>query len=306
MLKILIIAKIKKLRSQPSLNTLELLEYLGSKVNITLIEDEQDDYQIPSEIDLVIYYCLTNGSTFGTPYLKCLRKSSKKKILFYEDLQYYKNIGYLMKRFNFSLNLRITKTKEEFFLKKSNINFLIWNNYFFINHDVFKNYNKKKIYDILFYGTYDKINYPLRFKIRKCLLKLKDKYKIKIIDHSGYNNNEKISTLPKKEELSKLINKSKFCISTCSIMDRFLYKYQEIVLSNSVIIGNVPSLYENIFKNKIVELKVDYSKKQILNKLIDCCNGKYDYLLNDDSLMNHFKNESSYELAYNKLNTLFS
>ena len=304
MKKILIIAKLKKLRLQPSLNTLELLEYLGSKENITLIEDEQDDYQIPLNIDLIIYYCLSNGAMFGKPYLKVLRNSKIKKVLFFEDLQYIKNIKYIMKKSRISLNLRLTKTKEEEILKNENIKFHVWNDYFFLNHNIFKNYNQKKEYDILLYGAAYKEHYPLRFKIKECLIKLKDKYKIKIIEHPGYKDKNKISKLPKQDELSILINKSKFCISTRSNMDRFLYKYQEIPLSNSVIIGDIPTLYKDLFRDKIVEIDQNYSEEQIMEKLKDCCEGKYDYLLNDNQLMNYFKDNSSFELAYNKLNEL--
>ena len=76
-------------------------------------------------------------------------------------------------------------------------------------------------------------------------------------------------------------------------MDRFLYKYQEIPLSNSVIIGNIPTLYKDLFRDKIVEIDQNYSEEQIMEKLIDCCEGKYDYLLNDNQLMNYFKDNSS-------------
>ena len=304
MKKILIIAKLKKMKLQPSLNRVELLEFLNKKDNITVIEDEQEKC-MPENFDLVIYYCVSNGSMFGKPFIKGLKNSKIKKILFFEDLQYIENIKYIMKKFRFSLNLRLTKTKEEEILKNENINFHLWNDYFFINHNIFKNYNQKKEYDILLYGATYKEHYPLRFKINECLIKLKDKYKILIIEHSGYKDKNKISTLPKRKELSMLINKSKFCISTSSIMDLFVYKYQEIPLSNSIIIGDIPTLYKDLFKDKMVEIDQNYSEEQIMEKLIDCCEGKYDYLLNDNKLMNYFKDNSSFELAYNKLNDLF-
>jgi hypothetical protein len=79
-------------------------------------------------------------------------------------------------------------------------------------------------------------------------------------------------------------------------------KYMEIPLCNSTIIGDIPVFYKDIFNNKIVEIKQTASLSVIYNTLKECCEGKYDELLNNKYLMNYFKNEYNFDKLYHKIN----
>ena len=163
----------------------------------------------------------------------------------------------------------------------------------FVNSDKYKNYNQKKIYDILIYGTrkyenyierhkadqdyklkwekYYKKNlpvkkkhnfYPLRVKIENLLLKHKDKYNLRILKNSSIMN----STIA-NEDLSKLINQSWITMATSSRADIPMSKFFEIGASYSGIIGNIPSDYNDLFKNNILEVTEWMTDEEILSTI---------------------------------------
>lgn len=165
----------------------------------------------------------------------------------------------------------------------------------FVNTNVFKDWGLQKVYDIVMYGsriyyyeykreqndsiqdyikkyeqhtntevtTDTKISfYPLRCKMLSVLEKLKHKYRIKIVTEACYD-----SPLA-NEELSQLINQSYMTITCSSIADVLLHKYLEISASNSAVLGDIPSDYNDLFKGNIVELDSFMSEERII-EIID-------------------------------------
>jgi hypothetical protein len=176
----------------------------------------------------------------------------------------------------------------------------------YVNTNIYKDYNLEKKYDILLYGTRnydydykneelipiqqwisnyeninnviinDKINfYPLRSKLENILInnwhKLKNRYNFNIIilDEKSIDNS-KIAN----ENLSKLINQSYLTIACSSIADVLLHKYLEISASKSVILGNYPSDYKNLFDGNIIEVNEFMSDKEILSIIIEALQNK--------------------------------
>lgn len=161
----------------------------------------------------------------------------------------------------------------------------------YINTLRYYNYNLAKEYDILIYGTRTFLNkienhyvdqeykikwekfynskimnehqfYPLRNKLETLLLKNKNKYRLCIIPQKGsLDKNSNITN----ENLSMLINKSHLTICTCSRSNLLMDKYMETAASYSAILGNIPSDYEELFKNNIVEVTEWMCDEEILS-----------------------------------------
>lgn len=169
----------------------------------------------------------------------------------------------------------------------------------FVNTDIYKDYNLEKKYDILLYGSRNfynnyksqdlepiqnyinkyeefynvKLNnesqidiYQLRTKLENILIKHKDRYNIKICPIQGdyaYN-----------EELSKLINQSYLTIVCSTIVDVMVFKHLEIPASKSVILGNYPSDYKELYENNIILVDEFMSEEQILNIIDEALKNK--------------------------------
>lgn len=193
----------------------------------------------------------------------------------------------------------------------------------YVNTNIYKDYKLEKKYDILIYGTRNilynyksealdnfknyvekyenyynviinkKINfYPLRSKIENILLKNKHKYNLKIIQERTING-----TICVNEDLSKLINQSYLTLACPSICDVLFHKHLEIPASKSVILGNYPSEYKNLFEGNIVEVNEFMSEEEILN-IIDNALGDKDKLLEmSDRLYNKVHEEHNLNKA---------
>ena len=165
----------------------------------------------------------------------------------------------------------------------------------FINKKIFKDYNLKKKYDILIYGSrsgrleifddlitdkeykekWERNNnkkisenyyiYPLRVRIENLLLKNKEKYILNILPEKGSLKYHKLKYY--NESLSHLINQSWITIASCCRGDKLMDKYLEISASNSCILGNIPSDYKNVFENNIIDVTEWMSDKEILDKI---------------------------------------
>jgi hypothetical protein len=202
----------------------------------------------------------------------------------------------------------------------------------YFNPDIFKNYNLQKKYDIFLYGTRnflykykdedldtiqnyiknyeeynniiinnnDKINfYPLRSKIENILLKNSYKYNLKIIEERTCDGN-----ICANEELSKLINQSYLTIACSSIADVLLHKHLEISASKSVILGNYPSDYKDLFQGNIIEVNEFMSDEEILNIIDNALSNKDKLLEMSDRLYNKVHEEHNLykaEESFNKI-----
>jgi len=161
----------------------------------------------------------------------------------------------------------------------------------FINSNIFKNYNLDKKYDILIYGTRTFLNdienycpdkdykekwekhnkkqlpseykfYPVREKIEKLLIKHQDKYKLRIVRSACIYD-----AVIANDNLSKLINQSWLTLSSSSRADIPMAKYFEIGGSYSGILGNIPSDYNDLFKNNIIEVTEWMTDEEILSTI---------------------------------------
>ena len=175
----------------------------------------------------------------------------------------------------------------------------------FINVEKFKDYQLEKKYDILIYGSREFLHpfkkeelpsiqkfikdyenyynvkieeetplnfYYLRERLEKLVVeKRKDKYKIKVLPKCGIYNAQ-ISN----EYLSMLINQSKITIACSTIADIMMHKYLEIGASKSVIIGNIPHDYKDLFESRMIGIDYFESDESILDKLdYALSNGEY-------------------------------
>ena len=180
----------------------------------------------------------------------------------------------------------------------------------FINNVRFKDYNLEKKYDILIYGNrmyeyaFKKENLPsiqefityyeehtgtkvendtlinfyyLRAKIENVLIKNRDKYNLKILPMSGIYN-AKITN----EYLSMLINQSRMTIACTTLCDVMMHKYLEIAASKSVIVGNIPSDYRELFEGNMIEITHKMTESEIIDKI--------DNALSDPEKLNSMSN----------------
>ena len=104
--------------------------------------------------------------------------------------------------------------------------------------------------------------YYLRAKIENVLIKNQDKYNLKILPKSGIYN-AKITN----EYLSMLINQSRMTIACTTLCDVMMHKYLEIAASKSVIVGNIPSDYRELFEGNMVEITHKMTESEIMDKI---------------------------------------
>lgn len=174
----------------------------------------------------------------------------------------------------------------------------------YIDKTIYKDHKLEKKYDILIYGTrnfpYNILNnknlqviinykkdykkkfskecpniinfYELRSKIENIIMDNQEKYKIYHIPNTIQNGN--VSYPITGIELSKLINQSYMTVCCSSVCDLLFYKHLEIPASNSVILGDYPSDYEDTFKNNIVKIDRYMSEEEIINKIDEALSDK--------------------------------
>lgn len=124
-----------------------------------------------------------------------------------------------------------------------------------VDSNVFRNYDQEKIYDILIYGMIADC-YVLRKRLLDIIKNNKENWKIRIIE---YNEMDGV-------ELSKEINKSYLSIATSSIYEYFVFKYIEISLSQSLVIGDMPLQGKKLFDdNNFININNDMTDDEIIN-----------------------------------------
>lgn len=307
--KILIIAKIDLFRTQNSTNRYQLLKYLDTKPNIIVLNDDKISiakwvYRNKWMPDVVLYYFLSSMNDWTNINILDFKTVPLKKIMFFEDMIYTDTIINLYRYYNFlEVLIPVKNNHIEDILRKNNILYHVFGLYIDIN--IFKKYNDiKKDIDILFYGNKVSAAYPLRNRIYNILKKIKseNKYNIKIIELESYLDYK--CRVPKDDRLSKLINRSYFTISTSSKFDLLLKKYIEIPLSNSKLVGNIPSDYKHLFKDNIININMDDNDEIIYNNLISCIKNKNDLSIIDNNFLDKIKNNFSFEKGFNKLCTI--
>jgi hypothetical protein len=136
--------------------------------------------------------------------------------------------------------------------------------------------------------------YPLRKRLRDLIL-TQEKYRTNILTPQG-------SWFPvppvRRGILCEAINKSRLVICTRARSDTLLKKFLEVSASGSVILGNYPSDYKDLFENNIVEVHDDMSDQEILD-IIDCALADPDTLhAKGLQLSKQVREEHNYECAY--------
>ena len=149
--------------------------------------------------------------------------------------------------------------------------------------EVFKDWGEQKIYDFMIGGATN-VNtqvtgqhYPLRDRMVGILRRLGEMgYKVYQHPHPGYTHDD-AHTNKYLIDFSKAINRAKICI-TCSGAPKSRFgKYIEIPMSGTAIAGDIPGQDEEDFRKFVIELTMDMSDNEIINKLTN-------YIKDDESL----------------------
>lgn len=313
MKNILFVCKITQCKTQPSNNRVKLLEFLEKNYdNIKLLDDlpnsslkdKIENYETKENWspDVIIYYFISRWSSWiniQLPDFTTYRKDIDRYMIF-EDHHYAKDVIQLYNKYNFKMLIKPnTHIHTEKIYRQYNVNFNIWG--FYIDSELFKDYKLPKKYDILLYGCVSDF-YPLRKKMYSIMkfLQARTKYKIKIIEHSGYVDKKKAEALPKNSELSKIINESRFTLVSSSMFHVYVKKYLEVPMSNSTIIGDIPGDYKDKLKENIIEVPFNSTEKQLLEVMLNAIKNKYLDIENKNYGEEVRKNHSFYK-AYEDL-----
>ena len=307
-------------KEQPSNNRVDLLNFLSTKKNIKIMNDKEGQTlknwiaktkkRVKWKPDIIIYYFLSRHDKWINISLKDFNNTEPKlpRYMIFEDWHYVDIVYGLYKKYQFSLLLKPEKNKkieEEF--KKRNINIVKWG--FFIDNTKFK---MRKLengfkYDILLYGFINKYGYPFRVKFFEVLqfLSKRSNLRIKHIPHLGYERGA-LNNMPKNEELSKIINESRFTMVSSSFKQLYLKKYLEVPMSGSTMIGDIPPDYPEL-KNKMIEIKRDATHDKIIEIIKKSFENEYIEIEKESRRygLELYKNQG-FEVGYNDLNTIVS
>ena len=286
MKNILIIAKMDLFKEQPSNNRVDLLNFLSTKQNVKIMNDKEGQTlkswinktkkRVKWEPEVIVYYFLSKQEKWTTIALSDFNKTMPElpRYMIFEDSHYYETAIPLYKKYKFNLLLKPQKKKilDEHY-KKRGINIDYWG--YFIDSDKFKMREKKAFkYDILLYGFINKLAYPLRVKFFEVLqfLNQRSNLRIKHIPHPGYYTG--FSNMPKNENLSKIINESRFTLVTSSKYQILLKKYMEVPMSGSTMIGDIPPDYPEL-NGKMIEINRNMTHDDIIKILKECFEDKH-------------------------------
>lgn len=310
------VAKMGMFRQENSTNRYELLNHLNKYENIRVVNDLKqrdlkkkiDDYAKQGwKTDVVIYYGVSYSEKWRDIAIKNFIGVECRKLLFFEDFCYHKVIIEMYKKYRFDGLLHPTRHKilDGIYAHHG---LTVYNYGYFIDQKEFKLWGVKKDIDILMYGYIHPTMYPLRLKIRQVLdwIIKNTQYKVKIIDHPGYQDKAISLELPRDATLSELIARSKFCIATSSVKKILLKKYMEIPMSGTVVIGDIPPDYDGVLRGNMVELMQEMSLNDIARIILDACAGKYNHLNGKTELKEYMLKTHSFDASYHKLNEIIA
>ena len=80
--------------------------------------------------------------------------------------------------------------------------------------------------------------------------------------------------MPKNEDLSKLINESRFTLVTSSSYQILLKKYMEVPMSGSTMIGDIPPDYPEL-KGNMIEVSRKMDHDGIIKVIKECFDNKH-------------------------------
>ena len=136
------------------------------------------------------------------------------------------------------------------------------------NPEIFYNQYLEKDIDILIAGVVKEKNYPLKYRLSELVKKkLNNTYKVHTLCHPGYNIDDAYTDKIQKE-FAYYINRSKLVIACTSSYNYRLGKYVEIPMCGGVIVGDIPYEEQNDFRKFVVEVNMEMSDNDILDKII--------------------------------------
>lgn len=305
---IYIFADILSFSKEVSQNRLFMLKYLGEQDDIKLIFNNNFNKENIKEDDNILYFMIR---TFSHPSVQFIirmiqktRDIDCKKFIYIEDFYESETIHEFCKKYKFKniiYSMKHKVLKEKLLKKNPEYNISSLHHHFHL--DMFPEKIPEKKYDILLYGFCDKRKYPLRDFLKKILEKYKDKFRIKIIPLKNYRI-KSWSVIGKK--LYNEISKSYITIATTSKYDFLIKKYQEIPLSGSMIMGNIPTNYSDIYtKDTIINIKT-MNENEIIKKIDKALSNKETLLEKTRKLQEKMREMFSMENLYLELKTIIS
>jgi hypothetical protein len=134
------------------------------------------------------------------------------------------------------------------------------------NPEIFYNQYLEKDIDILIAGVIKEKNYPLKYRLSQLVKNNLQKYNIHTLSHPGYIIDDAYSNKIQKD-FAYYINRSKLIISCTSSYNYRLGKYIEIPMCGGVIVGDIPYEEQDDFRKFIVEVNMEMTDDEILNKI---------------------------------------
>lgn len=301
---IYIIADLNSFRKEISLNRVTMLLSLAKMDDIRLVYDKHFNYYNIHKNDIIIFFFIrlsSHKSCFLVKdYINFLKPIKVKKYIYIEDFyktqeihkfcQYHQldNIIYSMKH---------EHLKNELLAYNPDYNIYSLHHHFDLS--IFPQTIPEKEYDILFYGCTEKNVYPFRYLLLQILKKLSTKYKIKIIPFTSY---KKTPSSIVQHHLYHEISKSYLTVATQSQFDFLIKKYQEIPLSGSMILGNIPSNYSDLFnENTIVFIDDTMNENTIIKKIEESLENKDELLQKTIELQKIIRERYCMENCYQEL-----
>lgn len=133
-----------------------------------------------------------------------------------------------------------------------------------IDHDIFRNYNMSKKYDILLFGNDHPKFYPFRNRVIKLLESRGVEMGIKVHKVPRPRNYFKYNAAVSNASLSKMMSQSWLTLCTSSNLDYLLGKYFEASFSGSVVCGNMASDGVIIWEDNFVHIEQSMDDNTIL------------------------------------------
>ena len=307
--EILMIGKFTTFKNRMDTSYYELLDYLSNNTNYTFIFVDSATCEKNKPLNYYINkYCSTKEPLIynivythhSEQIISDLANTNLKTIYEIEDCYEVDNLIHNINTFNYNYVIyRYNCEQMNYIMSKCNTKFIHYPHY--INTDIFNKTETNKSIDILLYGNISDF-YPFRQRLFNLIKKSGLNYYH--LPHPGYNEylNENNPNKIIGKDLSRLINKAKITLSTCSKFNYFLKKYIEISLSGSVIAGNFPSTETNIYKDCMCLLEENDSDEEIIKKINHILNlSSHDY----NKIIDHSYNVSIENHNYIQANKHF-
>lgn len=167
-----------------------------------------------------------------------------------------------------------------------------------VNINLFKDYQEKRVYDILLVGRLDRKIYPFRCRLADIIERdWFKKYRCKILKHPGYS----VSLGQDKDIVmrayAKEVNRARLVVSCSSIYRYALSKFLEVPASFSVLASDLPDERREFYSKFVLELSHKDRDKELENKIVNFISNREqyrNYLMNGYNLVRDNMNPIKY------------